>query len=290
MQLEVITNRGATIKYSYLRSLFSKAYEDWISDQQSGNKRDIVTVPLLSKPNSNTKLSKQTDRTEGYKLFSLFLAPSGSSGYNTCLWASDECISLCLNEAGRGAMKSVQDARIKKTKMMVENPYEFMYNLLTEMRCAVKSADKNGDKLAIRLNGTSDIAWESVAPFIKEFCCESDNDLLGKTRYKLYDYTKSAIRVKNKPDWYDMTLSYSGNNWEHCKLVLDRKISRVAVVFHEQIPETYKGYSVTNGDLDDYRFLDDKGVIVGLKYKSVGKTKDAMACSQDLKFVVKDHL
>ena len=44
----------------------------------------------------------------------------------------------------------------------------------------------------------------------------------------------------------------------------------VAAVFHE-VPETYLGRKVINGDETDLRFLDPKGVIVGLKAK--GKAK-----------------
>lgn len=288
MRLETINNRGTSIKYNYVRSEFKRAYEDWKNDLENGVNSTIKEASILSKPDSNTKLAKQTDRTAGYKLYSLFLAPAGSSGYNTCPWASDECVSLCLNEAGRGAMKSVQEARIKKTKMMVELPYDFMYNILVEMRSAIKSADKNSHKLAIRLNGTSDIAWEYLAPFIKDFCTDSTIEQIGKSRFKLYDYTKAFARVKNKPNWYDMTLSYSGHNWEECDIVLKEKLARVAVVFHKQIPTKFKGYDVINGDLDDYRFMDEKGIIVGLLYKSVGSKKDQIVNTTNLNFVIKD--
>ena len=44
----------------------------------------------------------------------------------------------------------------------------------------------------------------------------------------------------------------------------------VAVVFHK-LPETYLGRPVINGDETDLRFLDPKGVVVGLKAK--GKAK-----------------
>jgi len=40
----------------------------------------------------------------------------------------------------------------------------------------------------------------------------------------------------------------------------------VAMVFNK-LPETYNGYRVVNGDETDLRFLDEQGVIVGLKYK-----------------------
>jgi len=39
------------------------------------------------------------------------------------------------------------------------------------------------------------------------------------------------------------------------------------MVFKNALPLTYQGYKVINGDLSDERYLDEKGVIVGLKYK-----------------------
>ena len=48
----------------------------------------------------------------------------------------------------------------------------------------------------------------------------------------------------------------------------------VAMVF-DALPESYKGFKVVNGDLDDLRFKDEKNVIVGLKYKKMtGKGAD----------------
>jgi hypothetical protein len=47
----------------------------------------------------------------------------------------------------------------------------------------------------------------------------------------------------------------------------------VAVVFNVKneadLPKTWKGYTVVNGDLTDYRIADAKGIIVGLKYKRI---------------------
>ena len=45
----------------------------------------------------------------------------------------------------------------------------------------------------------------------------------------------------------------------------------VAVVFRKELPATYLGRKVINGDETDLRFLDEKNVIVGLKAK--GKAK-----------------
>jgi hypothetical protein len=43
---------------------------------------------------------------------------------------------------------------------------------------------------------------------------------------------------------------------------------RVAMVFNK-VPDEYMGYKVIDGDQYDMRYLDDKNVIVGLKYKRV---------------------
>ena len=50
------------------------------------------------------------------------------------------------------------------------------------------------------------------------------------------------------------------------------KGGNVAIVFRNQLPKTYKGFNVVNGDLHDLRFLDPRNSIVGLKAKGKAKT------------------
>ena len=45
----------------------------------------------------------------------------------------------------------------------------------------------------------------------------------------------------------------------------------VAVVFEKSLPETWQGVKVINGDESDVRFMDQTGVVVGLKAKGEGK-------------------
>jgi hypothetical protein len=71
------------------------------------------------------------------------------------------------------------------------------------------------------------------------------------------------------PANYHLTFSRKENNDAHCDLILSMG-GNVAVVFND-MPETYKGYKVINGDENDLRFLDEKNVIVGLKAKGKGK-------------------
>ena len=45
----------------------------------------------------------------------------------------------------------------------------------------------------------------------------------------------------------------------------------VACVFRNELPKTWQGYKVINGDETDLRFLDDKNIIVGLVEKGLAK-------------------
>jgi hypothetical protein len=75
------------------------------------------------------------------------------------------------------------------------------------------------------------------------------------------------------PSNYHLTFSRSEDNDKSAMGVLAQGYN-VAMVFNK-LPETYNGYRVVNGDETDLRFLDEQGVIVGLKYKNqTGKGAD----------------
>ena len=67
-----------------------------------------------------------------------------------------------------------------------------------------------------------------------------------------------------------MTFSRSEHNDSLCDMVLQMG-GNVAVVFRNQLPKTWKGFEVVNGDENDLRFLDKKGVVVGLIEKGLAK-------------------
>jgi len=68
------------------------------------------------------------------------------------------------------------------------------------------------------------------------------------------------------PSNYHLTFSRNEENNFKCTQVL-KAGGNVAVVFRKELPATYKGFKVIDGDLHDLRFLDDKNVVVGLKEK-----------------------
>ena len=211
----------------------------------------------------NPKLLK--GEKKGYLSFVLHLAPANLSGYNTCAKATDGCKQACLNTAGRGGIfkkgestNVIQQARIRKTKMFFENREQFLADLESDIRAGIKQAQKQGLTPAFRLNGTSDISWEKYG-IIEKF-----------PEVQFYDYTKIRGRKVSHLPNYHLTFSRADGNEMDARLASSSGMN-VAVVFKKELPDTYFGKKVINGDDTDLRFLDEKNVIVGLKAK--GKAK-----------------
>ena len=219
-------------------------------------------MKLLSK---SPKTIKSDESGNGYLTAIMYLAPHKVSGRNVCPNASPGCIAGCLNLSGRGFYNNVQQARINRTNTWFDNRESFKSQLVDEIKAFVRKCVKNGVKAAVRLNGTSDIAWEKVWPELFTMFPE----------VQFYDYTKSFKRMiafcfHKLPPNYHLTFSRSEVNEEMCKEIL-RYNGNVAVVFsHKNIPAKYNGHTVHNADETDLRFLDKPG-IQGLYAK--GKAK-----------------
>ena len=198
----------------------------------------------------------------------LYLAPATTTKWNTCSMAKTaKCDVACLYTAGRGAMNSVQLARIRKTEWLFENTESFMLQLAEDITKLVAKAKKLGLTPLVRLNGTSDIRWETI-----EVSYTKKNIFQMFPEVQFYDYTKDVNR-KDLPANYDLTFSYSGvEGFQPFVAKALKKQMRIAVVFRKEqdIPATFMGIPVVSGDNSDVRHLDDK-VIVGLYAK--GKAK-----------------
>jgi len=218
-------------------------------------------MKLLTK--SNQKVEKSIK--EGYLTFILHLAPATLSGYETCPKRTEGCTLGCLNTSGHGGMfkkgettNRVQEARIRRTKMFFEDREAFLRLLAHEINLAIKQASKLGLTLAIRLNGTSDLAWEKYG-IIEQF-----------PAVQFYDYTKIRNRKVKHLTNYHLTFSKADGNDMDVRLAANAGMN-VAVVFAKELPSVYLGRPVVNGDYTDLRFLDPAGVIVGLTAKGRAK-------------------
>lgn len=231
-------------------------------------------ISYLGSVSKTTKHAKSYDYNE--ITYSLYLAPAKLSGYEVCPMRTKECTALCLNESGMNRMKigddMITNGRIKKTKLFFEHREYFMQWMIMEINSAKRKAQKYGYRFSIRLNNTSDISPELFYTTIdgnKKNIMEIFPDVM------FYDYTKVPKRgeLVTKYDNYDLTFSYSGENLTDCINMLNNGI-RVAVVFKKNLPETFWGRKVIDGDKYDMRYLDEKGIIVGLKYKLTRKRPD----------------
>lgn len=211
-------------------------------------------MQLLTFQNAKTV---KGEKENGVLTAILYLAPYNLSGVNLCPKASKGCAAACLYSAGRGAFQNVQDARMRKTKFFLNDRDGFVAQLVEEIGKAKRKAERKGLSLAVRLNGTSDIVWEKIAPEI----FEKHSDV------QFYDYTKIAKRIVNAglPKNYYLLFSRSESN-EHEALKVLKLGGNVAAVF-DSMPKRYKGFPVIDGDKSDARFLERGGRIVGLKAK-----------------------
>jgi hypothetical protein len=222
---------------------------------------------LLSKGATNAKTSKNELTT-----FILYLAPSTLvDGFDLCPFASPECRALCLNTAGRGIFSNVQQSRINKTKFWGYFREQFYIQLGNELLKIHDSAIKQNKNIAIRLNGTSDV--DHLGLLLRytgiNFLDEFYSDLI------FYDYTKNINHVKKyKGSRYHLTFSRSECNDSTVNQAIELG-ANIAVVFRNELPATYKGLTVINGDLSDLRINDPKQCIVGLIAKGKAKKQNS---------------
>lgn len=257
-----------------------------IAKQYKISYRDILST--------NPKTEKSKIQT-----YILHLAPADLSGINVCPGAGN-CKRICLHFAGNPVyMKNKQSARIRRTLACVSDPKRFARLIV----CAIlDKINKNpGESIAIRLNGTSDIAWENVdfhvTPAFSTFCrikfgrdlpigqrniFEIFNILTqnGGPSVTFYDYTKIRRNwAECRRIGYHLTFSYDGaNNRKNVKLAAEAISNgvNVAAAFNikkgHPLPPTNsalgRSFKVIDGDLTDYRPGDPKGYhIIGLRFK-----------------------
>jgi hypothetical protein len=163
----------------------------------------------------------------------------------------------------------IQKARIRKTVYFFENRDAFMLDLVADIKLAIKQSAKKGLIPVIRLNGTSDLSWEKyLVPGTELNIFQYFKDI------QFYDYTKVLGRKVKAISNYHLTFSAAdGNDKDVARAMFDGY--NIAVVFGikkgSPMPDTYLGAPVFNGDDSDLRFLDPKGVVVGLYAKGPAK-------------------
>jgi hypothetical protein len=231
---------------------------------------------LLAAGRSNAKLRKNGRR---YLTLGLSLAPHKQSGLgNLCPHASSGCQALCLNVSGRTVGQSEQTnaimrARIARARLYFEDRPMFLRMLRHELSLACKIGKRKTIKVIARLNVLSDIDWARVHPeIIRDF-----------PEITFYGYTKNPAAMERYvsgqyPANFYLTFSRSETNEDAAIGFLGRG-ANITVVFNtmysatgkQPLPSTWKGHRVIDGDINDLRFLDPRGVVVGLRAKGLAR-------------------
>jgi len=226
-----------------------------------------MKLNLISNGNTNAKTIKNDQET-----YILYLSPYNlnDTGKNVCPFATKGCAAACLNSAGRGKFSNVQLARRRKTNLFFQDQQKFTQDLAMDLAKINNKALKENKTIFVRLNGTSDINFEKL---LNRYLNINFAQFAG---LKFYDYTKDKNKAleystNEKREKYRITYSRSEKDTENDIQNLLNNGVNVAAVFSKDLPNTYLGYPVINGDLTDLRFNDQLGVIVGLKAKGDGK-------------------
>ena len=214
---------------------------------------------------TSTKIEKSNDSGKGYLTSIQFLSPASESGWQLCPFRSPACESACLgHSSGMMTYSTSKQARINRTTLLMTNRAEYSKQVIKEITALIRKAEKLDMRPAVRLNGDSDITWESMK-FGEETLIERFPEI------QFYDYTKWPSKFRREiPANYHLTFSRSETtSLEDIQVELDAG-RNVAVVFNK-VPTNWQGWKVIDGDSDDLRFLDCQGVIVGLKAKGAAR-------------------
>lgn len=219
-----------------------------------------MKTPALLSVNADAKTSKGTG--QGWLTAILYLAPSTmAGGPNICPHASPACVEACLVTAGRASIfPAINKARVARTRFLFADREGFRAQLKKEVAGFVRKADRMGLKPALRLNGTSDLAVETL--FSDLF--EAFPDLVK------YDYTKGigralAFAEGRMPANYHLTFSLSEMNEAKALKALRAGVNVAAVVSPalkarllagEPFQLAGEGFQAFDGDASDLRFLD----------------------------------
>ena len=235
--------------------------------------RDTIgRTHVLSSPDANIKLAK--GQAMGWLTTGLSLAPASLAGVGTvCPHSTPQCRAFCVAGSGNAiAFSNVTEARIRLTHKLHAHPLAFVRVLLEDLETYASAARSQGMRLAARLNVFSDLQWEDIAPVLFE--------VAQVLKVPLYDYTKIPNRVTSPG--YQLTLSHSEiNNLADRVPELCGSGYNVAIPFAvnrgDPLPARYRGIRVVDGDASDLRFLDPRGVAVGLRSKitKAGKAQAA---------------
>jgi hypothetical protein len=228
--------------------------------------------------NVSQNFKTKKSESKGYLTGIIYLAPHTTAGIedakgkvlNTCPASNEACRKACLFTAGMaGVFKSINEARIKKTKRLINDTENFLKDLKRDIMILKADAESKNMIPNVRLNGTSDLNWY-------DYRLDGKNIFEIFPEVQFYDYTKRVDLFESMPLNLHLTYSFSGTNIIQAQNALNKGINVTIVVSTKE----QKNYFLTDdsnfidGDETDLRFLDGTGKIVVLTAKGRAKNDD----------------
>lgn len=133
-----------------------------------------------------------------------YMAPASEAGVgNLCPKATAGCISLCLGKySGQAGMvadvehgtNSVRESRKAKARMFMSERETYMQHMARQIARLVAKAEREGLRPCVRLNGSTDIAFERI-----RYGADRLTLLERFPNVQFVDYTKIASRLARLP-------------------------------------------------------------------------------------------
>ena len=254
-------------------------------------KLKLGTYSIMSTPGSDAKSIHGQEI--GLLTGVLYMAPSDISGrINVCAYASAGCRESCLFTAGHAGIIKTNEttnaiiaARINRTLLFTDDRSTFWFKLVHDLTQLEIDAKRNEMLAAARLNGTSDLPWEKIRVlfYVGSIKIEAANIFEMFPNITFYDYTAYPYAkrpTESLPANYSLTFSRKETTTDQQvadELAHGRNVAIVFATVNSRdkvtgahlhaLPETYLGTPVINGDINDVRFYDPTGSIVGLRAK-----------------------
>lgn len=204
-----------------------------------------------------------------------YMAPHTIAGVgNLCPFASPGCAAACLgyhtgqasmvkNSSDVNSKNNVRRSRDAKAVHYMRNRSAYRIELTKQLERLKAKAKREGLKLAIRFNGSTDVTGEPLVL------------AMAHPEVPVNEYTKSkrfamANARGDHPSNLRVCFSRSEVNEADCVDVL-KAGGIVSVVFRGDVPTHWKGFETVNGDEHDLLHKWPRGVVVALKAKGAAK-------------------
>ena len=192
-----------------------------------------------------------------------YLSAADSSGVaNLCSKSTKECRRGCLGKtSGRLKFDAPQRAMSIRTRLLVEQPFNYTIIMLAELERHAARVGACGKSLVVRFNGTSDLAIETL-PWFTDAMRTAGAAIM-------FDYTK--YNTADRPNVAGYYLARSATERTTPEELHAGMVVIVDTKRGEDLPSTFHGFETIDGDLEHgdhrHRDADRPGAIVLLRAK-----------------------